>query len=118
MLDDDEDHVRAEHRQVAVRQVDDPHHAEHEREPARKHRIEGAEKDALEDRVDDGQAGRLSPKYAPTTRSRSSEAASPSRTTRPSSMQITRPATFNARVRSCSTSKTVAPSLITSPSER
>src|SRR5438105_8777946 len=110
VVDDDERDVGAEHRHIAVRQVDDPHHAEHDRKAAGEHRIEGAEEDALQDRVENAHAGLFRPKYALTTRSRSSEAAGPSSTTRPSSKQMTRPATSSARVRSCSTSTTVAPS--------
>src|SRR5207244_13167001 len=67
-----------------------PHHSEHDREAARKYCVKSSEEYPLHDGVDDGHAGCFNPKYAPTTRSRSREAASPSSTMRPSSMQITR----------------------------
>ena len=56
MLEQQEDQVGAEHREVAVGEVDDPHHAEHQREPAREQRVEAAEQDALDDVVDPGHA--------------------------------------------------------------
>ncbi len=114
VLGGDQHHERAQQGQIAVSQVDDPHHAEHQREPAGEEGIEPAEQDALDDRVDPGHAAaRPRPKYASVTCSRVSSSALPSRTTRPSSMQMTRPATRMARPRSCSTSRTVVPCAIT-----
>ena len=46
--------TRPSTRDVAVGQVDDPHHAEHQRQPAREQRVQPAEEDALDDRVDPG----------------------------------------------------------------
>ena len=61
--------VRAEHGDVAVREVDDAHDAEDQRQPAGEQRVEPAEQDPLHDRVDPGHAAppprpRCSPKYA------------------------------------------------------
>ena len=49
-----EPEVGATHGQVAVGQVDDPHHAERQREPAGDERVLAAEQQALDDRVDPG----------------------------------------------------------------
>ncbi len=59
MLDDDECQVGAEHRDIAVGEIDDPHHPEHDREPAREHGVESAQEDPLHDRV--GERHRFSP---------------------------------------------------------
>jgi hypothetical protein len=52
VLEQQEDEIRAEHREIAVREVDDPHQAEHQREPAGEQPVEAAEQDALDDVVD------------------------------------------------------------------
>src|SRR6478735_2180719 len=44
-------------RQVAVGQVDDLHHAEHQRQPAGEQRVETADQDPLDDRVNPAHAG-------------------------------------------------------------
>ena len=58
--------VPGDHRDVTVGEVDDPHQAEHQREPAGEHAVEAAEHDPLDDVVDPGHAstscGRRSPK--------------------------------------------------------
>ena len=45
-------HVRGEDRQVTVGEVDEPHHAEAERQSGGEQRVEAADQDALHDRVD------------------------------------------------------------------
>src|SRR5262249_31247408 len=118
VLDDEEDHVRPEERERAVREVDDPHHAVHEREPRREQRVQAAEQDSLDDGIYPAHAPtpcacpRERPKYASVTCSRVSSAAVPSSTTRPSSRHTTRSATLIARARSCSTSRIVVPASI------
>src|SRR6185437_14896980 len=110
VLEEQVRHVRADERERAVREVDDPHHAEHERQPGGEQCVEPAEQDAVHDRVHPCHAApRASPKYASVTCSRESSPAAPSSTSRPSSMQTTREATRSARERSCSTSSIVVP---------
>ena len=93
----------AEHCEVAVGEVDDPHHAEHQGEAAREQGVVAAEQYALDDLVDPDHAcspvprPRLRPKYASMTCSRVTSSAGPLRTIRPSSMQQTRSATDSAR---------------------
>src|SRR5207248_6501614 len=92
----------AEDGEIAVCEVDDPHHAEEQRQPGREQRVIAAEEHALHDLVDPDHvaapfAARRSPKYACTTSSRLSSSARPSSTIRPSSMQATRVATASAR---------------------
>ena len=58
-------HERGEDRQVAVSQVDQPHHAEHQREPAGEQRVEPAGQDALDDGVDPCHNGSLPSAAAP-----------------------------------------------------
>ena len=48
MVEHDHDQVGAEHRDVAVGEVDDPHQPEHQREPAGEQRVVAAEEDSLE----------------------------------------------------------------------
>ena len=106
MGSEDPHRERAEHGEVAVGEVDDPHHAEHEREPAGEHRVVPAEKHALDDLVDPDHVSvpsprprpRSRPKYAWTTCSRVISSARPLRTICPSSMQQTRVATDSARL--------------------
>ena len=43
---------RAQHREIAVREVDDAHDAEHQRQPAREQRVIAAEQDALRQEID------------------------------------------------------------------
>ena len=52
VLEQEEDEVGTEHGEVAVREVDDPHDAEHQRQPAGEQPVEAAEQDALDDVVD------------------------------------------------------------------
>ena len=54
--------VGGEHRQAAVREVDDAHDAEHERQSAGDQRVIAAEQDALEDLVDEDHDGAASPR--------------------------------------------------------
>src|SRR5207302_1811567 len=120
----DEDEERPEDCEVAVGEVDDPHHAEHQRQAAGQQRVVAAEQHPLNDLVEPGHgwlpatAPRRSPKYASVTCSRVSSPALPSSTIRPSGMHVTRLATESARFRSCSTSTTVAPPSISVCSER
>ena len=51
-LDDHQRQVGAQHDEVAMRDVDQPHDAEHQRQTRREQRIEPAEKDALHDDVE------------------------------------------------------------------
>ena len=44
--------VRGEHGEVAVGEIHDPHHAEHQGKAACEQRVEAAEEDPLDDRVD------------------------------------------------------------------
>src|SRR5208337_1331812 len=55
--DDADRDVPSDDREVAVRQVDDLHDPEHQREPAREQRIEAADQDSLDDGVDPGHNG-------------------------------------------------------------
>ena len=48
--------IRAQHGEVAVGEVDDPHDAEHQRQPAGEDRVVPAEEHALDDLVDPGHA--------------------------------------------------------------
>ena len=50
--DHDEREVGGQHREVAVGEVDNPHDAEEQRQPAGKERVEAAEEDPLDDCVD------------------------------------------------------------------
>ena len=95
VLGEEKRHVRADERERSVREVDDPHHPEHQREAGREQRVEPAEQDPVDDGVDPGHAvaPRRSPKYASVTCSRVSSPRGPSSTIRPSSMQTTRSAT-------------------------
>src|SRR5204862_5254846 len=113
-----EGHVGADQRERAVREVDDPHHPEHQREPRSQQRVDPAEEDTVHERVDPAHACPLPrPKYASVTCSRLSSPALPSSTSRPSSMQTTRVAAPIARARSCSTSTIVVPSATSRASE-
>ena len=51
-LDDDEGQERGQDAEVAVGQVDEAHDAEDERQAGREQRVQPAEQDALDDRVD------------------------------------------------------------------
>src|SRR5262249_49986894 len=48
----DEGEVSGEHDQVAVGDVDEPHHAEDQRQPGREHGVEPADQHTLDDDVD------------------------------------------------------------------
>ena len=50
--DHDEGEVGGQHREVAVGEVDDAHDPEEQGQPAGEERVEAAEEDALDDRVD------------------------------------------------------------------
>ena len=54
--------VSGQHRQAAVGEVDDAHHAEHERQSARDQRVIAAEQDALEDLIDEDHDAAASPR--------------------------------------------------------
>ncbi len=54
-----EEGVGGQHRQAAMREVDDAHDAEHEREPAGDQRVIAAEQHALNDLVEEDQGGAL-----------------------------------------------------------
>src|SRR5947209_15940960 len=113
--DDAERDVGADHREVAVREVDDLHDPEHEREPAGEQRVQSAGQDALDDGVDPGHYGSLTssarskPKYAASTCSGVTSDGRPSSVVWPSSRHCRRDATRSAWLTSCSTSSTVSP---------
>src|SRR5262249_5065052 len=124
--------------QVAMREVDDVHDAEQERQSAGEERVEAAEQDALNNRVHPAHAsapgdltvvltpfalapfalapfeplpGRrpATPKYAPSIWPGVRSAGRPSSVIRPSSRQCTIDATRSVWLTSCSTSSTVTP---------
>ena len=113
---DDEAQVGAEHGDVAVGEVHEPHHAEEQREPRREHGVEATEEDPLDHGVHPCHA-RL-PLTTPAVRGRS-RPPSPRRGVtvvdaaasemRPSSRQYTRRAARRAWRTSCSTRSTVVP---------
>src|ERR1017187_8637224 len=120
----------AEHRDVAVREVDDPHDAEHERQAASEQCVEATEQEALNDGVDpthiDSAGGEPSdcpaggvrrPKYASVMSSRLTDAVADSSAILPSRRQITRSATDIAGRRSFSTSTTVEPDWMSDDSD-
>ena len=84
-------------------EIDDPHHAEHQRQAAGDQRVIAAEQRALHDLIEPDHDGCLPavlsrrPKYAAVICSRVASLAARSRTMRPSSMQQTRVATLRAR---------------------
>src|SRR5262249_13392927 len=98
---------------------------EQERKTAGEQRVETAEQDALNDRVDPAHASApddvaapcaplprrrpATPKYAPSICPGVRSAGGPSRVIRPSSRQCTIDATRSAWLTSCSTSRTVTP---------
>ena len=57
-LRDGENQERREHDHVAMGEIDEPHHAEDQREARREQRVEPAEQDALQHGVEAGIIGR------------------------------------------------------------
>src|SRR3984885_1951207 len=99
-----------------MREVDDTHDAEHERQAAGDERVIAAEQNALDDLVEEDQGcgasacdDFLRPKYASVTCSRLSVRVGPSMAIAPSSMQMVRLAVAMARFRSCSTRSMATP---------
>ena len=99
-----------------MREIDDPHHAEHERQAAGYDRVVAAEQDPLDDLIDDDHGGSAlcrygarRPKYAWVTSSFVNRLLRPSMAIAPSSMQIVRLAVDIARLRSCSTTIMATP---------
>jgi hypothetical protein len=58
-VDDRQGDERGHDRQVAVGQVDQPHHPEHQRQPGGEQRVQAAEQQPLDDDVDPGHADRI-----------------------------------------------------------
>src|SRR5439155_22997096 len=98
--------------QVAVREVDDLHHAEQERETGRGQSVEATEQDPLDDRVGPGHVpapASLRPKYAASICSGLNSSGRPCSVVRPSRTHWILEATRTAWLTSCSTSKTAIP---------
>src|SRR5215469_572783 len=105
--DDTKSDVRGDHGEIAVRQVDDLHDTEHQRQAAREQRVQATEHDALKYCIDPGHA--RTPKYASSIWPPVSEAGGPASVIRPSSRQCTCDATASAWLTSCSTTRIVTP---------
>ena len=65
----DQREIGGEHDEVAMRDVDEPHHAEDQRQPGREHGVEPADQHALHDDVDPVGHGRRALPDAPTATS-------------------------------------------------
>src|SRR5580704_4609989 len=126
--DDAQGQIRGHYRKVAVRQVDDLHDPEHQRQAAREQRVQAAEHDTLNYCIDPGHVlapgswstgGRrvalaARPKYAASICSVVSAPGGPASVIRPSSRQCTSAATARAWLTSCSTSRIVTPAAASS----
>ena len=77
--------VGGEHGEIAVGEIDEPHHAERQRQPGGEQRVETAEQNPLHDRVDP--LHQPTPKYAAVIADWSTSPTRPESDTRPSSMQ-------------------------------
>ena len=119
-----EERVGREHREAAVREIDDAHDAEHEREPAGDQRVIAAEQHALDDLVEeDHGGGRLARGelleaeigFRDLARG-SARCVGPSMAIAPSSMQMVRLAVAMARFRSCSTRSIATPDVFSASS--
>src|SRR5262249_51229355 len=108
--------VAADHEQLAMREVDEPHDPEHDRHPERDQRVKAAEAEPVDERLDQELdvhvAAPWSPKYAFVSSSPDSRSSCvPDSTRRPLLSTCERSANSIARTALCSTSSIVTPLL-------